>query len=171
MGVLNQIVFINLKLYLILSIPQFRPHVRPPALGGDYGSEIENAWGNNEFPPQVVSPRPRGLDEELGVEPLFICTEWTWLRWPGPLIMSPGHVPGVFQAVGRRPWGRTDTHWDYVVHNHLAWECPGTPPPPPPPPQEDCGGCDLNKEHLGCSAQPAAAAVWRQICEKSTDGL
>lgn len=70
------------------------------------------------------------------------------------MIMSPGHPPSVLWALMGDP-GAEPKH-NGIMYNHLARECLRIP-------QESRGGCDLNKEHLGCFAEPAAT-IWRQIC-------
>ncbi len=63
--------------------------------------------------------------EELGVEPLLPCTEWSQLRWFGHLVrMPPVCLPKeVFQtcSAGKRPQSRPRSRWrDYI--SALAWE-------------------------------------------------
>ena len=73
--------------------------------------------------------RNSDIRERLRVEPLFLHTEKSQLRWFGLVRMPPGGLPGdVFQVCpsGRRPRGRSRTCWrDYV--SRLAWERLGIP--------------------------------------------
>lgn len=76
--------------------------------------------------------------------------------------MSPGHLPGVFQALVGDP-GAEPKHTG-IMYNHLSKEWLRVP-------WENCVGCDLNKEHLDYFAEPAAATIRRWTClEKSADG-
>ena len=74
--------------------------------------------------------RSAAIWEELRIEPIFLRTERSQLRWFRNLIRMPsGRRPGeVFRArpTGRRPPERPMTRWrDYV--SWLAWKRLGIP--------------------------------------------
>lgn len=79
-----------------------------------------------------------------------------------PSIVSPGHLPGVFQE---RPRGRTEMHWDYTLYRHLAWGMPLDP-------SGEFAEVVTSIKNIWASVpKPAATASLMQIRgDSSTDG-